>query len=352
MAARMEALMIPHSRPVFGPAFVDAVRHVVESGQLAAGAECAALEAEVAGLIGTGHAVAVDSGSSAIMLALHALNMEQKIKRVGIPAYACRAILHAVRATGAEPVCMDCGDDLRLDSEPARALAGNLDAVIVVHPFGMVEPMAAESWPCPVIEDIAQSAGGRSGEQGDGKMLGGFGDVAVTSFYATKPWGGAYGGMMMSRNPDVCARVRQMRYADMADMTLPYAGNHQLSDIHAALARTRISRAVEDREHRMRLVTTYDEWFIDLKARPVAREISCNHHRYIVRVDDASRVIAALYNHGVGAARPVEVPLSRLIGQTCHGAEAAWQQCVSLPLLTNMSRDEVVRMERAVTACM
>lgn len=340
--------MIPHSRPVFGPSFNEVARRVIESGQLATGPECGALEHEVATLTGMEHAAAVDSGSSALMLALRALKAERDIQRIGIPAYACRAILHAVRAAGVIPVCMDCNDQLRLDAEPAMALAERLDAVILVHPFGMIEPMVKESWPCPVIEDIAQSAGGEL----DGTMLGGFGDVSVASFYATKPWGGACGGMVMSRNPDVCARVRQMRCADTADVRLPYAGNHQLSDIHAALARVRISLADKEREHRMQLAETYDAWFTALEAMSVMRETSCNHYRYIVRVRDASHAIEALRSHGVGAARPVEVPISMLIGQTCQGAEAVWQQCVSLPLLTDMGRDELDRMEKAIAACM
>jgi len=346
--------MIPHSRPVFGPAFTDEVQQVVKSGQLATGEVCVALEAEVAGLIGIGHTVAVDSGTSALMLVLYALKAKGKIRRVGIPAYACRAVLHAVRAVGAEPVCMDCNDDLRLDAAKARDMAESLDAVILVHPFGMIEPMVKESWPCPVIEDIAQSAGGRMGGQtgGDGRMLGSFGDVSIASFYATKPWGGAYGGMVMSSDADVCERVRHMRCADTADITLPYAGNHQLSDIHAALARVRISQSNQERECRMRHAAIYDECFTGRKAVPVMREVLCNHYRYIVRVDDASNVIEALHDYGVGAARPVEKLLSRLVGQHCHGAEAAWQQCISLPLLTDMGRDEMDRMEKAIAVCM
>ncbi len=340
--------MIPHSRPVFGTAFADAARRVVESGQLASGPECLALETEAAGYIGIKYATAVDSGSSALLLALHALNIDGNIRRIGIPAYACRAILHAVRIAGMNPVCMDCDDDLRLDAAYAREIADGLDALILVHPFGMIEPMVEEPWPCPIIEDIAQSAGGQIGDQ----MLGSFGDACITSFYATKPWGGAYGGMVLSRKTNICARVDQMRCADTADITLPYAGNHQLSDIHAALARVRISKAAEEREQRIRLAKIYDTWFCRLKARPVMCENTCNHYRYITRVADASRTIKSLHAHGVAAARPVNTPISRLAGQYCPGAEAAWKQCVSLPLLIDMSRDELACMEQAVTACM
>ncbi len=340
---------IPHSRPRFGPKFSEAVARVLKSGQLAAGPECRALECEAAGIVGVAHAAAVDSGTSALMLTLYALKAEHDdIRRVGIPAYACSAVLHAVRAAGVEPVCMDCGDDLRL--QPARALetAAGLDAVVLVHPFGMIEPMVREKWPCPLIEDIAQSAGGNL----DGRQLGSFGDISIASFYATKPWGGACGGLVMSRDGQIPRLVCRMRCAETADISLPYVGNHLLSDVHASLARVRISTAPDVRMHRMRLAQTYDEWFTELKATPVGREASCAHYRYIVRVDDAAGAIEALRGRGVGAARPVETPLSSLMKQACEGAEAAWRQCVSLPLLADMHEEEVAMMHAAVTACL
>ena len=295
------------------------MRRVLDSGQLAAGAECEALEREVAAAVGVAHAAGVDSGTSALVLALYALKVEHDIKRVGIPAYVCRSVLHAVRAVGGEPVCMDCSDELRLVSPLAKDLAGSLDAVIIVHPFGLIEPMVRETWPCPVVEDIAQAAGGSL----DGCKAGSFGDVSIASFYATKPWGGACGGMVLSNKPEICDLVCQMRDADKADATLPYAGNHQLSDVHAALARTRLSLAAEELVRRRRLAKLYDGWFTDLSGAPVLRETSCNHYRYVVRVEDAAGVIEALRSRGVGAARPVEVPLSELAGQRCPGAQKA-----------------------------
>ncbi len=337
---------IPHSRPWFGPEFLQAAARVLKSGQLASGPECDALEREVAGMLGVEHAAAVDSGTSALMLALYALKAEREVRRVGIPAYACRAILHAVRAAGAEPVCMDCGDHLRLDMNVAEKLTPGLDAVILAHPFGMIEPMIRKSWPCPLIEDIAQAAGG----QLEGRMLGSFGDIAIASFYATKPWGGACGGMVLSRKPEICRLVRRMRDVDKADISLSYAGNHRLSDVHAALVRTRLSLAAEERGRRQRLAQRYDEWSAALAWTPVAREQSCNHYRYIVRVQDAASAIKLLRGKGIGAARPVKQPLSAMLGQHCPGAEAAWRHCVSLPLIADMDEEEMNCMHEAVAS--
>jgi len=342
----MLSVHIPHSRPRFGPEFSRAAARVLKSGQLASGPECEALEREVAGMVGIENAAAVDSGTSALMLALYALKAEREVKRVGIPAYACRAVLHAVRTAGAEPVCMDCNEHLRLDAAMAEKIVPGLDAVILVHPFGMIEPMIGKSWPCPLIEDIAQAAGGAL----DGRMLGGFGDIAITSFYATKPWGGACGGMVLSRKPQICRLVRRMRDVDKADISLSYAGNHRLSDVHAALARTRLSLAAEERGRRRHLAQRYDEWFAALAWAPVAREQSCNHYRYIVRVQNAASAIKMLRARGIDAARPVEQPLSAMLGQHCPGAEAAWRACVSLPLIADMDEEEINCMREAVAS--
>jgi len=340
--------MIPHSRPVFGVESARAVNSVVHSGYTACGPVSVALEERVAALVGRSCAAAVDSGTSALVLALFALSIDRPVRRVGIPAYACRSLLHAVRACDAEPVFLDCATDLRLDSDQAEALAPTLDAVILNHPFGMIEPLVTEAWPCPVIEDMAQAAGGKIGEHD----IGGFGDVSIASFYATKPWGGAYGGMVLSNQAHIVEQVCLMRSADAADVSLPYAGNHQLSDVHAALATCRLDSAPAEMGNRRALAARYDDCLQGKDVELVCREAGCNHYRYIVRVENAAQVMKAFRAHGVVAAHPVVAPLSRLMGQTCPGAELAQQQCVSLPLLADMSDAEEEHMLKAMAICL
>jgi len=341
-------LMIPHSRPIFNQQFSQAVDQLIASGFVAMGHESMLLEQALATRLKHLDAVAVDSGTSALMLVLRALAIHQPMKRIGIPAYACASLLFAVRAAGCEPVYMDCGDDLRLDEKQAWALASSLDAVIVVHPFGMVEPMAKAQWPCPVIEDIAQAAGAML----DGLPVGSFGDVCVASFYATKPWGGAYGGMVLG-NTELCAAVRSMRDPDQADLNMAYAGHHQLSDVHATLARCRLQQYDGEQLQRMQRMQWLDECLPEYCVSSIAERSQGNAFRYIIRTDGmAENMIAQLHGCGIAAQRPVGMPLHHKTSQICLGVERAWRDCVSLPLLVHMSDDEVVKYQQGLKTCL
>ncbi len=340
--------MIPHSRPVLGKAFSDALINIVESGHVAMGGEAARLEQNIAGRIQKESAVAVDSGTSAITLVLKALARNDGRNRIGIPAYCCSSVLYGVLAAGFEPVTMDCGDDLRLIPDQALKQAASLDAVIVVHPFGMVEPMAAESWPCPVIEDIAQAAGAEL----NGRPVGSFGDVSIASFYATKPWGGAYGGMVASDDRSLCDAVRAMRDPDGAIRLQEYAGHHQLSDLHAGMANMRLQLNSDEQAARQAQADVMDGWFGAGEVAPVAGIHQGNHYRYIVRTTGgAESFINRVQQHGVGAARPVTTPISRLLGVDSPGAEQAWLDCVSLPLLSDISEAELEQLKEAIELC-
>lgn len=338
-------MIIPHSRPRFGPAFKQAMQRVLDSGYLLMGDEAQRLEQEVSSLLGHPAAAAVDSGTAALELALRALAAGHRPRVVGIPAYCCTSVLHAVLNAGCTPVPMDCDENLCLFPD-AIAKAKNLDAVIVVHPFGMVEPLATASWPCPMIEDIAQSAGA----QLNGRPVGTFGTITVASFHATKPWGGAYGGMVLA-NRGLVEQVRLMRDPDHGRESLHYAGHHQLSDLHAALALCRLAQTDEERKQRRRVFDRLYTLFED-KNIEVLQTTRGNDFRFLIRVDQAEPVIRSLRDSGIMAAKPVQVPLSRMVEADCPGVERAWNQIVSIPLLVDMSDEEFAQIEAAIKTCL
>jgi len=339
--------MIPHSRPVFDTSFVKSIQSVVSSGHTASGMQSKLLEQTIIQQIGCCDAVAVNSGTSALMLAIRALSAQKAIKRVGIPAYACASLLFAVRAAGCTPVCMDCKQDLRLDEGKAWDIAASLDAVILVHPFGMIEPLIKKAWPCPVIEDIAQAAGAIL----DGKAIGSFGDVTTASFYATKPWGGAYGGMVLG-SQELCKQIHAMSNPDMGDFTQLYVGHHQLSDIHASLVLCRLESSEQEKQQRQQHMLWLDGQLPQRYVQSINNREAGNAFRYIIRDNDkADATIQHLREHGIGASKPVQQPLNLATGELCEGAYQAWKDCISLPLLPTMSRDEYKQYEEGLKTC-
>lgn len=342
---------IPHSRPCFGADYQHAVRHVLQSNIVAQGSETQRLEHDIQQHLGCTSVLAVDSGTSALMLAIRGLGQHKTGLRVGIPTYACASLLFAVKAAGAEPVFIDCNARLGLEEKQTQAIAQTLDMLVLVHPFGGVEPLAAGSFPCFVIEDIAQSVGATL----DGKAVGSFGDVTIGSLYATKPWGGAYGGFIASNNADLLQLCTDMSDPDQADINNVYAGHHQLSDIHASLARQRIQDATQTMAQRQLWAEKYDALIAQTSATPIQNpsNTTSNDFRYIVRSQQpADAIITKLQALNIMATRPIQRPLHHSNSSiTCAQADHAWQHCISLPLLSDMSPIEFQHLQQGIQQC-
>ncbi len=345
-------LNIPHSRPVFGQAFTQAAAEVMASGFTVQGRQTEQLEQILAETLEQRYVLAVDSGTSALMLAIRHYTQDNPKARIGIPSYACASLLFAVKAAGATPVFMDCDKHLCLERKQAFEIAENLDALILVHPFGMVDPIITKPLPCPVIEDIAQSAGATV----QNKQAGIFADISIGSLYATKPWGGAYGGFISSARPEIIAAIKPCCDPDQADITLPYAGHHQLSNLHAAIAIQRIRQASTELKQRKMLAEKYDallkNYAVDvIKSQP---DSSSNHGRYLIRCrEEADKVIARFQAMGIAAMRPVQSPL-HLADPAAHCpiAQDAWKHCISLPMLSDMSETEFNHMQQGIEQCL
>ena len=324
---------IPHSRPPVLAGALDGLARLVFARNLATGVLASRLEEEIAARLGRRWALAVDSGTSALALAMQALS----VRRVALPAYACPALLAAARMAGASPVWLDHARNLRLRDD-ALAQARRADAAVLVHPFGHLEPLVAEAWPLPVIEDVAQAPGATL----EGRPTGGFGVLAVGSLHATKPWGGATGGFVAGDDGALRARILAMRSAEHA-LDEPNAGPHRLSDVHAALALARLARADEEAAARKKLAEKLDA-AAGGRALPGPRL----PFRWIARVGDAEAALQALHARRIRAARPVPRPLAD--EDAAPGAWALWRTCVSVPLLADARPDEARRLVAAVEA--
>lgn len=342
---------IPHSRPTFGTGYQHVVTQILKSSQVTQGDETQYLEHDIQQHLGNTAVLAVDSGTSALMLAIRGLSQNNSGIRVGIPSYACASLLFAVKAAGAEPIFIDCNAQLGLDESQVIEAVKTLDILVLVHPFGLVEPLVTTNFPCFVIEDIAQSVGATI----DGKQVGTFGDVTIGSLHATKPWGGVYGGFIASNNADLVKLCASMTNPDQTDICSAYAGHHQLSNVHASLARQRIQDAPHAIEQRQFWAQKYDALLAHTSATPIqpSERASSNHFRYIVRSQKpAETTIANLQTLNIIAARPVQQPLHHSNPAiTCPQAEKVWEHCISLPLLSDMSAAEFQYIQQGIQQC-
>src|ERR1041384_2143942 len=193
----------------------DEIRSVVEtlkSGWLTTGAKTKQFEEGFAKYLGVRHAIAVNSCTAALHLALDAVGLEQE-DEVIVPTMTFTATAEVVLYFKAKPVLVDClPDSLNIDSvQLQRAITSKTKAIIPVHFGGQPCDMAtimdiARRHNLYVIEDAAHALPAKYREQGVGTT----GDITCFSFYATKTITTGEGGMATTNNPEWAARMRMM----------------------------------------------------------------------------------------------------------------------------------------------
>ena len=190
---------IPPARPLIGEEEIDAVAAVMRTGMIAQGPQVAAFEEEFAATLVPGtHAVAVNSGTSALHLGLLAAGIEPG-DEVIVPSFTFAATANSVAITGATPVFADI-DPLTFTLSPAAveaAITPRTRAIMPVHLYGHPAPMEAlqaiaDAHGLMLFEVAAQAHGATL----HGRAVGSFGTFAAFSFYPTKNMTCGEGGMV------------------------------------------------------------------------------------------------------------------------------------------------------------
>ncbi|HXV94875.1 MAG TPA: DegT/DnrJ/EryC1/StrS family aminotransferase, partial [Pseudonocardia sp.] len=233
-----ESPTIPISSVRFGREVEDAVLAVLRSGHIAQGPVVAEFERAFAAMVGVPHAVAVNSGSTALTATLQALGIGAADEVVTSP-FTFVASVNAVLATGARVRFADItAADFGLDPAAVReVLTGRTRVLMPVHLFGQTADMdpltaiAAEHG-LAVVEDAAQAHGARYG----GRSAGSFG-TGCFSFYATKNITTGEGGMVTTADDVLADRLRVLRNQGMrARYEYETVGhNYRMTDLAAAV---------------------------------------------------------------------------------------------------------------------
>jgi dTDP-4-amino-4,6-dideoxygalactose transaminase len=334
--------IIPHSRPSLGDEEILALKNVLASGQLAQGPQINGFEEELGSFHGLPPGVATSSGTTALHLALLSLGVRPG-DEVLLPSYVCSAPLHSVYHAGATPVLVDV-DPKTGNMDPKdlkKRLTSKSRAIIVVHLFGL--PVGMDdvlALGLPVIEDCAQALGAEL----DGKKVGTLGSMAIFSFYATKLIATGEGGMLLSPNPDLVARARDLRDYDKKD-DFSVRFNYKMTDLQAALGRSQCKKLRRFLDQRDILAGVYDEQLATLPfTLPLAQEGRI-YYRYVASTQgNIPKLIQTLLNMGIEVARPVYRPLHRYFDLEGYpGAEMAWKSHLSLPIHPSLTSRDVHR---------
>lgn len=339
--------MISHSKVVLQSEDKARVAEVLYSGQLSQGRNVSQFEAQLAAFIGTNYAVAVSSGTAALHLSLVALGIGPE-SEVILPSYVCTAPLNAIYYTRASPVLVDVDPytyNIRAD-QIKKAVTNKTGAIIVPHMFGLpAEIDTVVSLGVPVIEDCAHSVGARFKE----KPIGSFGALSVFSLYATKMLSAGEGGAVLSNDPMLTERIKDLRdYDEKEDYRIRY--NYKLSEIHAALAIGALQRLPESIEKRQSLAGKYNSSLKDmLPYLPTStQEAEHIYYRYVIPVEDPEGFMEGMRKKDIECRRPVFRPIHKYFGMSGYrGSDEAWAKAVSIPIYPSLGEEQILRIMEA-----
>ncbi|EJF94599.1 DegT/DnrJ/EryC1/StrS aminotransferase family protein [Bartonella taylorii] len=345
-----------------------AIAHVVSSGQYILGPKVTEFEERLADYLGVKHVVACANGTDALKMPLMAKNIGPG-DAVFCPSFTFSATAEVVALVGAEPVFVDVlpntfNIDVDKLSEAIEMVKkrGRLKpkAIIAVDLFGLpadymkIAKVAAKE-NLFIIEDAAQSMGGRSGNI----MCGAFGDVAATSFYPAKPLG-CYGdgGAMMTNDDNLAALLRSILFHGKGETqydNVRIGMNSRLDTIQAAILLEKFVIFEEEIEKRVAIAQYYSNNLRDIVTVPEVREGErCAYAQYTIKVENRDKLKDYLQKNSIPTMVYYKTPLHQQLAykhfpyvkDSLSVSESLGNCVLSLPMhpyLTQTDQDMVIQ---------
>jgi len=355
---------IPPAKPIIGEEEQEAVAAVLASGMLAQGSEVAAFEEEFgAKLAGGRHAVAVNSGTSALLLGLLAAGIGPG-DEVLVPSFTFAATANSVALAGATPVFVDIEPDYFCMSPVAAeaAITPRTKAIMPVHLYGhpaaMTELSAlADRHGLLLFEDAAQAHGAIL----NGQQTGTFGAFGAFSLYPTKNMTAGEGGMITTADADLARRARLLRNQGMERQyeNELIGFNARMTNIHAAIGRVQLRKLDRWTAQRQANAAFLNSHLTGVVVPPVAAGAVHVYHQYTIRVtedrDGFAKALREEYAVGSGVYYPIpnhRLPSLRHYaeGLDLPATEAACREVLSLPVHPSLTQDDLERIVTAVNA--
>jgi dTDP-4-amino-4,6-dideoxygalactose transaminase len=340
-----------------------AIARVLDSCQFVLGSEVAAFEQEYAAYCGAAECVALNSGTSALHLALQAAGVGPGDEVITVP-FTFIASVAAITYTGARPTLVDI-DPRSFTMNPAAveaAITPRTKAILPVHLYGQTADMdpildVARKHGLIVIEDAAQAHGAKY----KGRTAGSIGDIACFSFYPAKNLG-AYGegGAVTTSNPAYARIIRMLRDwgQDRKYHHVLHGYNYRMEGLQGAILRVKLRHLNAWTEARRAVAGKYNQLLagcgLELPVEmPLARHV---YHVYTLRAEERDGLQAALHAEGIQTAVHYSTPvhLQPAYGSLGYGkgafpqAEAAAERVLSLPMYPELSAQAVAEVAGAV----
>lgn len=258
--------MIPLSAPDILESDIEAVAKVLRSPRLSLGPVTEAFEQALAQYVGVDHGIAISSGTAGLHLYIRAMGIG-KGDEVIMPSFSFIAVANAARYEQATPVFVDI-DPVTLNLDPEKveaAITPRTRAIIVVHTFGCPAEMdriqeIANRHQLPILEDACEAIGAEYA----GRKAGSFGHAAVFAFYPNKQITTGEGGMVVTHDAELAARIRalrnQGRYPSNDWFQHDELGyNYRISEISCALGLEQLKRIESIMERRQVVAHRYTQ---------------------------------------------------------------------------------------------
>ncbi len=339
--------IILHSKPWITQDDRDAVSSVLESGMIGEGTATSRFENAVSEYIGVAGGVAAATGTTALIYALKALDIDDQ-DEVIMPTFVCRAVMDAVTAVGAKPVFCDIGEDWCVNSRSVEdKITGKTKAIIIVHNLGIsADIQSVLDLGVPVIEDFCPAFGGKIG----GRSLGTFGTISVASFHGTKPLTTGEGGMALSDNPGL---LEKMRLVKNGNSSLHIGRLREpMTDLQASLGLSQLKRYSHFLNRRREIADTYFTRLADLPVKlPYSIRTRSIFFRFPILIrEDFKKHLSLFAGEGINVRGGTDFLLHQQSGVRSGSfpmAERLFPTTLSIPIYPALSSGEV---ERVISA--
>jgi perosamine synthetase len=368
--------------PDIGEEEIQSVVETLKSGWLTTGPKVKRFEQDFAWYTGATHAIAVNSGTAALHLALEAIGIRED-DEVILPTMTFTATAEVVAYFKAKPVLVDCeADTLNIDAaQIERKITPKTRAIIPVHIAGLPCDMPrimniAQKHHLKVIEDAAHALPASH----QNKMIGTIGDITCFSCYATKTITTGEGGVATTGNADWAERMRVMslhgiskdawkRYTNEGSWyyeVISPGYKYNLTDIAAAIGIEQLKKSDRFWEARKRIAESYNNGFADvpeIQTPACPPDVQHAWHLYVIQLNleglriSRSEFIEALRAENIGTSvhfiplhfHPYYRDAFTHEPQHFPNASAAFGRIVSLPIYPKMSDGDVNKVIETVT---